>query len=108
MGGEFGADGMMIRDNRGRLVSWSATVITLSSESATVVIEPNGDFVFTNHRWHALGLVNSWFADGDWKGSNYLKACDVAAAGGADDISFVQGTPTSDWRYTAHVKPLDD
>ena len=33
---------------------------------------------------------------------------DVAAAGGADDISFVPGTPTSDWRYTAHVKPLED
>ena len=38
-GAEFGADGMMIRDNRGRLVSWTATVVTLSSESATVVIE---------------------------------------------------------------------
>ena len=33
---------------------------------------------------------------------------DVAAAGGADDISFVPGTPTSDWRYMAHVKPLED
>jgi len=42
VGAEFGADGMMIRDNRGRLVSWSATVVTLSSESATVVIEPKG------------------------------------------------------------------
>jgi valyl-tRNA synthetase len=32
---------------------------------------------------------------------------DVAAAGGADDISFVPGTPTSDSRYTAHVEPLE-
>ncbi len=32
---------------------------------------------------------------------------DVAAAGGADDISFVPGTPTSDWRYTAHIEPLE-
>ena len=38
-GDKFGADGMMIRDNRGRLVPWTATVVTLSSESATVVIE---------------------------------------------------------------------
>jgi M6 family metalloprotease-like protein len=43
VGDEFGADGMMIRDNRGRLVSWSATVVTLSSESATVVIESRGE-----------------------------------------------------------------
>lgn len=53
-----------------------------ATTDSIVVIEPNGDFVFTNHHWHALGLVNSWFADGDWKGSNYLKACDVAAADG--------------------------
>ncbi len=32
---------------------------------------------------------------------------DVAAAGGADDISFVPGTPTSDWRYTAHIEPME-
>jgi valyl-tRNA synthetase len=32
---------------------------------------------------------------------------DVAAAGGADDISFVPGTPTSDSRYTAHIEPLE-
>jgi valyl-tRNA synthetase len=32
---------------------------------------------------------------------------DVAAAGGADDVGFVPGTPTSDWRYTAHIKPLE-
>lgn len=42
-GDEFGADGMMIRDNRGRLVPWSATVVTLSTESATVMIEPKGE-----------------------------------------------------------------
>ncbi|RZD50485.1 MAG: hypothetical protein CXT65_02040 [Methanobacteriota archaeon] len=43
VGDEFGADGMMIRDNRGRLVTWSATVVTISSESATVEIEPKGE-----------------------------------------------------------------
>ena len=32
---------------------------------------------------------------------------DVAAAGGADDVGFVPGTPTSDWRYTAHIEPLE-
>jgi hypothetical protein len=43
VGDEFGADGMMIRDNRGRLVTWSATVVTISPESATVEIEPKGE-----------------------------------------------------------------
>jgi M6 family metalloprotease-like protein len=42
-GDEFGAEGLMIRDNRGRLVTWSATVVTISSESATVEIEPKGE-----------------------------------------------------------------
>ncbi len=53
-----------------------------ATTDSIVVIEPNGDFVFTNHSWHTLGLVNSWFPDDDWKGSNYLKACDVAASEG--------------------------
>jgi diguanylate cyclase (GGDEF)-like protein len=53
-----------------------------ASMDSIVVIEPNGDFVFTNHSWHDLGRVSSWFPDGDWKGCNYLKACDVAAVEG--------------------------
>ena len=32
---------------------------------------------------------------------------DVAAAGGAEDIEFVDGTPTADWRYTARIEPVD-
>ena len=33
---------MMIRDNRGRLVSWTASVTSMSQNSATLVIEPDG------------------------------------------------------------------
>ena len=43
VGDEFGADGMMIRDNRGRLVPWTVTVEEMTIGSATVVIEPNGE-----------------------------------------------------------------
>ena len=43
VGDIFGADGMMIRDNRGRLVTWSATVVTISADSATVEIESKGE-----------------------------------------------------------------
>jgi hypothetical protein len=32
---------------------------------------------------------------------------DVAAAGGADSISFVDGSPTPDWRYTAQIEPAE-
>ena len=33
---------MMIRDNRGRLVSWTASVTSMSQNSATLVIDPKG------------------------------------------------------------------
>ena len=41
-GDEFGSDGMIIRDNRGRLVSWTASVTSMSQTSATLVIESEG------------------------------------------------------------------
>ena len=41
-GDKFGSDGMMIRDNRGRLVSWTASVTSMSQNSATLAIEPEG------------------------------------------------------------------
>ena len=39
-GDEFGSDGMIIRDNRGRMVPWTASVTSMSVASATLVIEP--------------------------------------------------------------------
>ena len=42
LGDEFGSDGMIIRDNRGRLVSWSASVTSMTQTSATLVIESEG------------------------------------------------------------------
>ncbi|MDP6921154.1 MAG: M6 family metalloprotease domain-containing protein [Candidatus Thalassarchaeum sp.] len=39
-GDEFGNEGMMIRDNRGRLVGWIASVTSMTPSSATLVIEP--------------------------------------------------------------------
>ena len=36
---KFGAEGMIIRDSRGRLVSWTATVTFLSAESATIFFD---------------------------------------------------------------------
>jgi len=32
---------------------------------------------------------------------------DVAAAGGAESISFVAGEPSADWRYTAQIEPAE-
>ncbi|MEE8047122.1 MAG: class I tRNA ligase family protein, partial [Dehalococcoidia bacterium] len=32
---------------------------------------------------------------------------DVAAAGGSETISFVSGTPSADWRYTAQIEPAE-
>jgi hypothetical protein len=32
---------------------------------------------------------------------------DVAAAGGAEAISFAPGTPTADWRYTAQIEAAE-
>jgi valyl-tRNA synthetase len=32
---------------------------------------------------------------------------DVAAAGGAESISFAPGTPSPDWRYTAQIEPAE-
>ena len=41
-GGVFGDSGMIIRDNRGRMVQWTATVESLGDDSATVAIQPSG------------------------------------------------------------------
>ena len=38
----FGSDGMIIRDNRGRMVQWTATVESLGENTATVLIQPSG------------------------------------------------------------------
>ena len=35
-GGQLGANGMEIRDSRGRLVQWAATIVSMNSESATI------------------------------------------------------------------------
>jgi len=38
----FGSEGMIIRDNRGRMVQWTATVESLGENTATVIIQPSG------------------------------------------------------------------
>lgn len=53
-----------------------------SSMDSIVVIEPNGDFVFTNHNWHDLGPLSSWFSNSNSQGSNYLEVCESAAING--------------------------
>ncbi|MDP6668042.1 MAG: valine--tRNA ligase, partial [Dehalococcoidia bacterium] len=46
-------------------------------------------------------------ADGSGESDLRLVADDVAAAGGAEAISFAPGTPTTDWRYTAQIEPAE-
>jgi len=46
-------------------------------------------------------------ADADGKEDLRLVGDDVAAAGGAESISFADGTPSADWRYTAVIEPAE-
>ncbi|MDP7091000.1 MAG: class I tRNA ligase family protein, partial [Dehalococcoidia bacterium] len=46
-------------------------------------------------------------ADEAGKADLQLVLDDVAAAGGAESIGFVDGTPTADWRYTAQIEAAE-
>jgi valyl-tRNA synthetase len=46
-------------------------------------------------------------ADESGKSNLRLVLDDVAAAGGAESISFTTGIPTADWRYAAQIEPAE-
>ena len=46
-------------------------------------------------------------ADDEGESGLRLVLDDVAAAGGAEAISFVSGTPSGDWRYKAQIEPAE-
>ncbi len=47
-----------------------------------VVLDKNGEIVFTNKAWDDFAKENNYLVEGDWLGLNYLKICDEAAQAG--------------------------